>query len=88
MQSVDYSAFIRQAFNGDKGLAGAITKLPLEKKFRLQTVKEVSGFERGLHARYMRALQPLISCSSSPVEAARIGTHISAALNGCRLQGM
>ena len=40
-QSVDYSAFIRQAFNGDKGLAGAITKLPLEKKFRLQTVKEV-----------------------------------------------
>lgn len=50
IQSVDYSAFIRQAFNGDKGLAGAITKLPLEKKFRLQTVKEVSDHTRKLHA--------------------------------------
>ncbi len=45
VQSVDYSAFIRQAFNGDKGLAGAITKLPLEKKFRLQTVKEVPALK-------------------------------------------
>ena len=54
LQSVDYSAFIRQAFNGDKGLAGAITKLPLEKKFRLQTVKEVMLLDtcKYIHALY------------------------------------
>ncbi|KAK9864494.1 hypothetical protein WJX84_006528, partial [Apatococcus fuscideae] len=50
VDSVDYSAFIRQAFNGDKGLAGAITKLPLEKKFRLQTVKEVCREADGYQA--------------------------------------
>ncbi|KAK9848926.1 hypothetical protein WJX84_004599 [Apatococcus fuscideae] len=50
VDSVDYSAFIRQAFNGDKGLAGAITKLPLEKKFRLQSVKEVCREADGYQA--------------------------------------
>lgn len=83
MQSVDYSAFIRQAFNGDKGLAGAITKLPLEKKFRLQTVKEVRVCRQRLHAADIGAVSATPSCSLRLIGCAKKFTILCAAVNGC-----
>lgn len=40
MQKTDYSGLIRRILQ-DEGLAGAVAKLPLERKFKLETVKEV-----------------------------------------------
>ena len=43
MQTVGYSAMIREAFQGDKGLQGIVKKLPIERQFRLDNVKMVSA---------------------------------------------
>lgn len=43
MQTVGYSAMIREAFQGDKGLQGIVRKLPIERQFRLDNVKMVSA---------------------------------------------
>lgn len=40
LQKTDYAGLIRRTFQ-DEGLAGAVSKLPLEKKFKLEIVKEV-----------------------------------------------
>lgn len=39
-QTTDYAGFIRRAFMGD-GLMGTVAKLPLERNFKLEHVKEV-----------------------------------------------
>ena len=41
VQSTDYAATIRRAFQHD-GLQGAVDGLPLERRFKLQNVKDVS----------------------------------------------
>ena len=43
MQTVGYSAMIREAFQGDKGLQGIVKKLSIERQFRLDNVKTVSA---------------------------------------------
>jgi len=43
VQTVGYSAMIREAFQGDKGLQGIVKKLPIERQFRLDNVKTVSA---------------------------------------------
>lgn len=52
LESVDYSAHIREAFAGDRGLSGIVRKLPIERQFRLDNVKtvcrEADGFQRSL----------------------------------------
>jgi hypothetical protein len=40
VQKTDYSGMIRKTLQ-DEGLAGAVQKLPLERKFKLETVREV-----------------------------------------------
>lgn len=40
MQKTDYAGLIRRTWQ-DEGLAGAVAKLPLERKFKLETVREV-----------------------------------------------
>lgn len=40
MQTTDYAGYIRRAFMSD-GLMGTVAKLPLERKFKLEHVKEV-----------------------------------------------
>lgn len=40
LQKTDYSGLIRRILQ-DEGLAGAVAKLPLERKFKLDSVKEV-----------------------------------------------
>ena len=44
LQTVGYSAMIREAFQGDKGLQGIVRKLPIERQFRLDNVKMVSAY--------------------------------------------
>lgn len=41
LQTVGYSAMIREAFAGDKGLSGTVRRLPIERQFRLDNVKMV-----------------------------------------------
>ncbi|DBA91528.1 hypothetical protein WJX77_008361 [Trebouxia sp. C0004] len=52
LETVGYSAMIREAFQGDKGLQGIVKKLPIERQFRLDNVKtvcrEADGFQRSL----------------------------------------
>lgn len=52
LETVGYSAMIREAFQGDKGLSGIVRKLPIERQFRLDNVKtvcrEADGFQRSL----------------------------------------
>ena len=43
MQTTDYAGFIRRAFM-DEGLMGVVAKLPLERNFKLEHVKEVEVF--------------------------------------------
>lgn len=40
MQKTDYAGVIRKTFQ-DEGLAGAVSRIPLERKFKLDSVKEV-----------------------------------------------
>jgi hypothetical protein len=40
LQTTDYAGYIRRAFM-DEGLMGTVAKLPLERKFKLEHVKEV-----------------------------------------------
>lgn len=40
VQKTDYSGLIRRTLQNE-GLAGAVQKLPLERKFKLETVREV-----------------------------------------------
>ncbi len=40
MQTTDYAGYIRRAFM-DEGLMGVVAKLPLERNFKLEHVKEV-----------------------------------------------
>ena len=48
-QSTDYAGYIRRAFTSE-GLQGAVQKLPLERNFKLDHVKEVcTACKRGLH---------------------------------------
>ena len=47
-QTTDYAGFIRRAFM-DEGLMGTVAKLPLERKFKLEHVKEVGGLLALLH---------------------------------------
>ena len=42
VQTTDYAGYIRRAFMAD-GLMGTVAKLPLERKFKLEHVKEVRG---------------------------------------------
>ena len=42
MQTTDYAGYIRRAFMSE-GLMGTVAKLPLERKFKLEHVKEVLG---------------------------------------------
>lgn len=52
LETVGYSAMIREAFQGDKGLQGIVKKLPIERQFRMDNVKmvcrEADGFQRSL----------------------------------------
>ena len=41
VQTTDYAGFIRRAFM-DEGLMGVVAKLPLERNFKLEHVKEVN----------------------------------------------
>lgn len=45
MQKTDYSGLIRRILQ-DEGLAGAVQKLPLERKFKLETVKDVRALSQ------------------------------------------
>ena len=42
VQTTDYAGYIRRAFMSE-GLMGTVAKLPLERKFKLEHVKEVLG---------------------------------------------
>lgn len=43
MQTTDYAGYIRRAFM-DEGLMGVVAKLPLERNFKLEHVKEVDPY--------------------------------------------
>jgi hypothetical protein len=43
MQESPVAGKIKEAFMAEKGLAGMIRKLPLEKVYELQNVKQVGG---------------------------------------------
>ena len=63
---------IKESFLGDKGLAGAVKKLPLEKVFELANVKKVSGPQatgRGQHACVGEATGPAYTCGALIAEA-------------------
>ena len=56
LQKTDYSGLIRRILQ-DEGLAGAVAKLPLERKFKLDSVKEVPiSIQYGMFRMSMRNL--------------------------------
>ena len=71
MQTVGYSAMIREAFQGDKGLQGIVKKLPIERQFRLDNVKTVSAY---------RSTSPI--CLLPPVKVSLVHYECAACMRG------
>jgi hypothetical protein len=65
LQTTEKAGLIRQAFMGE-GLQGAIARMPLERNFKLDHVKEVSCMSASKHTFMMRA------CCCSDIS---IGSH-------------
>lgn len=58
VQKTDYSGLIRRILQ-DEGLAGQVQKLPLERKFRLDSVKDVRSLYTTLQTGPENALRSL-----------------------------
>ncbi|KAL3150906.1 hypothetical protein ABBQ32_000657 [Trebouxia sp. C0010 RCD-2024] len=76
LETVGYSAMIREAFAGDKGLSGIVRRLPIERQFRLDNVKmvcrEADGFQRSLvspEAGLRRLVHDSVETVLMPVDA-------------------
>ena len=73
LQTVGYSAMIREAFQGDKGLSGIVRKLPIERQFRLDNVKMVSLSTAG-------TLHQMLNC---PAASLSVSHSLSALSRAC-----